>query len=241
VGEFVKVSRPKVPAQQMPRNMPGGVTNSVFQIERRYGNAANTADRSPQPELFGFRDIEELHSGIPEAKMKFQIQGHFRIVVIAAPLPAGVSDHGWQVISSRMRISRNGIIPDFRYSEARCSYVLNRAVEIDIVLRADLGTIAEVRKVREAFQDNERDAAPREGSADFVVGIDRAGKPTGIRCEIVIDTATNCIRQHTATANSERKSQARFIGESEQRLPFRLAEMFQIAACVLVESERINQ
>ena len=136
VREFIQVSRPEISTKQMPGDVPCGVTNGVLQIEGGYGNVGDTADRSPQPGLFRSRDIEELHSGIPEAKVEFQIQGHFRIVIVAAPSPAGVSNHGGEVVGSRMGVLRGGVVADVRHRLARCSDVFDGKEEIDIVLRA---------------------------------------------------------------------------------------------------------
>src|SRR6185503_7337892 len=81
IRDLEDVRSAHAPAQQMPKQMKRGVSDSVDRVEYGQSILINTS----RPELFHAGSAEALGRWIPELKMQIDSRRNFRIIKITAP------------------------------------------------------------------------------------------------------------------------------------------------------------
>jgi hypothetical protein len=166
---------------------------------------------------------------IPQAKVQFQGNGNFGIEEIAAPLPAGLANHGRQMIFAAVLCAQRLITKPF-HDIAGAKELLLGQQQIDVVLGAPARVVDETGAVREALQHHGFHPRALQGSGHLAKRRLNALPAFRIPREIAIRAGPNVLGQTIALLQSQRQRELSSIGKTQNSLPIAFGKLRQQSA-----------
>src|SRR5262245_40692522 len=173
---------------------------------------------SSRPEVIQARHSKAFRGGIPKPEMQIYRRRNLGVEKVTAPLPSGLANHRGQMIGWEIRKLGQGLISKRQKGIAGRRKKSLRKVNVDVVLRAQIGMGAEFGAVREPFQQYILDLRTSQMSGDLEQSRAQPMVPLRIAGEICVYPAPDLVRQVERT---EEQSQLRAVAKRQRLFPQR--------------------